>query len=314
MVTLLMIDRLSSQSPRRRMRRILCHETGCQPVTVKKFYVGFQRAEHQDDLPRELAADIMGGFTVEAPPLIQFGEYHYQLLAQSIGRGIYRGEFKRFGHDDLPHAGIPNGREREIELDPDENTIERNYFLFFQDRKLLIWQENRRASSTTMLSRYMSAVFNHTVTFPPLLTPDAHRAFLLGNHRPKVIEFSVARPVNPAMYQGAGESDRILRIIGGLDGMSGTFRISANSMGVKGRLLDAARAIGLGNDLAQSGLASKVRLELEGVDHPIDLLSDRLRVRIEVEMNGRYPDPFGMYAELERARADVAEELHEILG
>lgn len=256
----------------------------------------------------------MEPFTGAAPPLVRFGEYHYQLIAERIGRGSYRGEFKRFGHDDLPHAGVPNGPEREIELDPEENTIERNYFLFFQGGKLLVWQENRRASSTGLLSKYLSSVFNHTVTFPPLLTPDAHRAFLLGNHRPKVIEFSVARPRNAEMYHGTEESERVLRLIAGLGGMSGSFRISANTLGIKGRLLDAARALGLGNDLAESGLASKVRLELEGVDHPIDLISDRLRVRIEVEMNGRYPDPFGMYAELERARAEVAGELREILG
>lgn len=281
---------------------------------MKRFYAAFYRAEHQPDLPVHISSDVFGMFADDDPRVIDRGPYRYELRAERIATGCYRGELKRYGNDDLPHAGKPRGHERELDLEDEEMTIERNYFLFFQDKKVLAWQENRRASTTAVLSRYVSDVLGHAINFAPLLTLDATRAVLLKKHLPKVIEFSVARPTNPQMFQGAGDSERIIRLIAGLDGMSGSFRISANSVGVGGRFLDAVRAVKLGNELAESGYARMVRLELEGLDHPIDLITDRLRTRIEVEMLGRYPDRVSMFAALQAARDDCAEELAAILG
>lgn len=280
---------------------------------MKRFYAAFYRAEHQPDLPAHIASDLFGAFADNDPRVIDFGEYRYELLVERIAAGRYRGELKRFGNDDLPHAGKPRGHERELDLEAEEMTIERNYFLFSQDKKVLTWQENRRASTSSILSRYVSSVLGHTINFVPMLTQEATRAVMLANHKPKVIEFSVARPTNPQMYAGAGDSEQILRLIAGLNGLSGTFRISANSIGVGGKFLDAARSIALAMNLAESGYARRVRLELDGLDHPIDLITDRLRTRIEVEMLGRYPNQLSMYAALQKARDDCAEELAAML-
>jgi hypothetical protein len=281
---------------------------------MKRFYAALYQAEHQPDLPPHVEGDLLGRFADNEPQVIARGDYRYELIVERIAPGRYRGELKRYGNDDLPHAGRPRGHERELELSEEEMTIERNYFLFHQDTKVLTWQENRRASSTTMLSRYVSDVLGFTVTFAPLLTQEATRAFLLQRHRPKVIEFSVARPLNPSMYEGTGESERILRLIAGLDGLTGSFRISANSVGIAGRVLDAARVFRLGNELVESGHARKVRLELEGLNHPIDLITDRLRTKIEVEMAGRYPARHSVFAALQAAREELSQELTAILG
>lgn len=280
----------------------------------KSFIAAFHQVQHQNDIPPQLADDVMAPFTVLEPRVIKFGEYHYQLLAQRIAPGAYRGEFKRYGQDDLPHAGAPNREEREFEMEPEESTIERNRFLFFQDRKLLVWQENRRASSIQTLSRYLSTATGFVFTLPSLLTSEAHLRLLLGRHKAKAIEVRVARPLNPEMYRGLGDTERVLELIGGLGGMSANLRISANSQGVRGRFLDAARALGLARGLVDSGCAKTARFDLEGIDYPIDLIADRLRTRFEVEMNGRYPNPAQVYAKLENARAEVGDELVAILG
>lgn len=228
--------------------------------------------------------------------------------------GIFHGQLKRYGRDDLPHAGTPDGLERELEMAEEEMTIERNYFIFYQHRKLLVWQENRRASSVQMLGKYLSTTLGHTVSFPPIMTMEDTRAMMLQNHAPKLLEFTVARPLNPAMYDAADDSQRVMEMLAGLGALSGSFRISANRMGVRGRVLDAARTIALGNALVDSGQARRVKLALEGVEHPIDLIHDRLRGKANVEMNGRYPVPASIIHELVGAKDDAEEQLQGILG
>jgi len=285
-----------------------------EPAPVKRYRVSFYQASHSNDVTPELAADLLAPIADGDAPVLTFGRYHYKLVLTRVAAGCYKGEVKRYGEDDLPHAGTLDGDERELELEDFEKTIERNYFLFFQGRKLLVWQENRRASSASLLGRYLTQALGQTISFAPVMTPEVTREFLLGTYKPKAIQFAVARPMNPDMFLDAGETDRILRIIAGLDGLSGTFRISANAPGIKGRLLNAARALELGNSLISSGQAHMVRLEMHDLDHPIDLIADRLKDNIEVEMAGRYPHPPSVYSQLQAAKDRMEVLLREVFG
>ncbi len=282
---------------------------------VKRYRVSFYQASHSNDAPTEIAADLVASIADGVAPVLTFGRYHYKLNITRMAPGCYKGEVKRYGEDDLPHAGTLDGDyERELELEHHEKTIERNYFLFFQNRKLLVWQENRRACSASLLARYLTQALGETVSFGPVMTPEVTRELLLGSYQPKAIQFAVARPMNPDMFLDAGETDRILRIIAGLDGLSGTFRISANAPGIKGRLLNAARALELGSSLIASGQAHMVRLEMHNLDHPIDLIADRLKGNIDVEMAGRYPAKHSVYSQLQAAKDRVEPILQEMFG
>jgi len=286
-------------------------------MAVKRYNVSFFQPHVGADAPPALQrGDFFSAFLADSP-LLEAGPYKYRLVVNQVGRDVFRGEFKRFGHDDLPHAGRPDNREdaeRELEMAEDEMTIERNHFLYYRRRRVLVWQENRRASQVAQLGRYLSDLLGHTVAFNPIMTAEATRAMMLEEHAPKAIEFTVARPLNAAMYDPHDESARVLDLLSGLNALSGSFRISANKQGVRGRLLDAARALRLGTSLVESGQARRVKLELEGVDHPIDLVADRLRGRALVEMLGRYPVTASIYSELDRIHNDCEAELNAILG
>jgi len=286
-------------------------------MPLKRYNVSFFQPHVGADAPGALQrGDIFSAFLAESP-LLDVESHKYRVVVDQVGRDVFRGELKRFGHDDLPHAGRPEGREdaeRELEMAEDEMTIERNHFLYFRRRRVLVWQENRRASFVVQLGRYLSDVLGHTVSLNPIMTAEATRTMMLEEHAPKALEFTVARPLNPAMYDPRDESARIMDLLAGLNALSGSFRISANSQGIRGQLLDAARTIRLGNSLVESGRAKRVRLELEGVDHPIDLIADRLRGRAMVEMRGRYPLAASIYSELDRIYNDSEAELNMILG
>ncbi|MBR8163028.1 hypothetical protein KDW98_17850 [Burkholderia vietnamiensis] len=280
----------------------------------RKYRVGLYQATLQQDVPADIAGSLFGRFEANAPTVQQYGEVSYHLSIAHVGNGIYRGELKRYANDDLPHAGVPNGHERELEMDAHEMTIDRNYFLYYQHRQLIVWQENRRGGPVSALARYLSSCFNTTIAFYPVMTREATVNLLLQDHRPKALEFTVARPLNPELYRNAGDTNRVMTLLAGLGGLTGTFRISANGRGVRGNLLDAARALGLGRELVASGQASKVRLEVEDMDHPIDLLADRLKGAVTVNAVGRYPIADDLYAALSEVKDDFEPELIGIFG
>ncbi|MBK1821300.1 DUF6731 family protein [Burkholderia orbicola] len=280
----------------------------------KKYRVSLYQATLQDDVPADIAGDLFGRFLGTEPVVQQYGDVSYHLSVASIGHGIYRGELKRYANDDLPHAGVPNGHERELEMEAHEMTIERNHFIYYQNRKLIVWQENRRAGPVSALARYISSCLDTTIAFYPVMTQEATINLLLQNHRPKALEFTVARPLNPAIYQNAGDANHVMSLLAGLGGLTGSFRISANARGVRGKLLEAGRALALGRELVASGQASAVRLEVEDMDHPIDLLADRLKSTVTVNTVGRYPIPDDIYAELANVKADFEPELIGIFG
>lgn len=280
----------------------------------KQFSASFYQANLSNDVAPDLAADLLGPIVGNGGRVISMGRYHYRAEIVRMAPGCYKGELKRYGEDDLPHAGTPDGVERELHLDAEEKTIERNFFLYFQNRKLLVWQENRRASSAASFGRYLTTVLGETIAFSPVMTPEATRQLILGNYRPKAIQFSVARPLNPEMYANAGEANQVLRIIAGLNGMTGSFRISANAPGIRGRFLNAVSALGLGQQLVASGQASAVRIEMEGLAHPIDLISDRLKDKIHVDMAGRYPYGPSVYHELQVVKDRFEPVLRELFG
>jgi hypothetical protein len=283
-------------------------------VPRKKYRVSIYQASLQNGAPVDIADDLFNRFILNDPIVQEYGDVSYHLVIRRLGPGIYRGELKRYGNDDLPHAGVPQGPERELEMAAHEMTIERNYFIYYQYRRIIVWQENRRAGPVSALSRYMSHLLNHTIAFYPVMTREATINLLLQNHRPKVLDFTVARPLNPALYRNVGDTNRVMELLAGLGGLTGSFRISANGRGVRGKLLDAARTLMLGRELVASGTASKVRLEVEDIEHPIDLLADRLKTAVTVDTVGRYPIPADIFAALGHVKDEFENELNGIFG
>lgn len=284
------------------------------PQNTRNVSVGFYTCGlNDDDAARPGAADLLAPLVGGAARTIQLRGTPCILVAQPVGQA-YRAEFKRYRNDALPHAGRPGGAERELGLDPDEWLLHRNHFLFFPRKRLVVWQENRLSAPVDLLGSYLTEALGFTVSIDPVMTSQATRELLLGRLRPRSLEFSVTTPRNPAMFPADREDGQIMRILAGLQGLTASFRISANGRGVRGRVLDAARALALGNSLVDNGLAQTAKIHLEEMNHPIDLLADRLRTRVEVEMAGKYPQRESMFAELERARVDNQDELEAILG
>ena len=62
------------------------------------------------------------------------------------------------------------------------------------------------------------------------------------------------------------------------------------------------------------GDVTAAKIKLDGIEHPVDLIADRLVTTRKVKMVGRYPDEDEMYEALLDAKDKFEPELSEYFG
>lgn len=233
------------------------------------------------------------------------------------GASSFTGVLAKFRTDDFPHIAAPGRQEREIVVGDDEGLIEKNHFLYFRKREMLVWQCNQQASTVAKLGDVLSEEANETVVFQPIFQPDAVRRLMRGEVVPRSLELSIAKPTNADFYP-KNEWSRQLFSMMQLSG-GARFKLVLTSdqrsrdpeqKSLAGRIKSAVR------ELVAKEMVTVARFQVEddGVVHPLDLIEDRISTRQSVEMDGRYPAQGAMYAALRRARDEQQGALNDFFG
>jgi hypothetical protein len=279
-----------------------------------KFYAGTIGADGDH---ATIAAAFLALQARQAPYILQEGESSYLVkdLETWNHNRSFRGVFAKVRMTGLPHVGDTAGAEQELDLQPTEGLLEKNHFIFTARRELLSYQENFYGPSTAMLGRYLTRFVRTAIDFGPVIKADAMRRFMNGNTELKKLELSIARPTNPAAFPANDFSQPMLDLMHTSDSMTLQLQLSANGPGQRGNSL-APEVKNLVRTLIQRNAvkSAKATVQEEGTMVPLDLISDRIAVRKDVEMDGRYPVPQSVYAALDEARTDVAAELNEYFG
>jgi hypothetical protein len=94
--------------------------------------------------------------------------------------------------------------------------VEKNHFLFYADRNLLVYQRNSSGSHYSRFQRYAKLSTGANIAFEPILTTDAY-ARLLNGADARVIDVSFQQPKDPAMYKDMFMSDavKLVKKVGG---------------------------------------------------------------------------------------------------
>lgn len=232
----------------------------------------------------------------------------------------YKGVLGKHRKNNLPHAAIAGGAERELPLAENENLLEKTYFVYYSEYSLLIIQRNRFCVNWQVIGAYLSPN-NYITTLNPIIEP-ANLAWLAnGNVQVKSAQITIARPRNPELLRDI-EHDFNNSIMAALNGtrsatMNLVFRGDARSDNPEERYLDNSFKRAL-RELQATLEVKKLNLVTEHqetrIEHPIDLVSDRLSYYTAVEMNGRYPNALEMWGSLEAARQAKNDELINFFG
>ncbi|WP_136512922.1 DUF6731 family protein [Geomonas edaphica] len=230
----------------------------------------------------------------------------------------FRGIIGKYRRSQLPHAAVPGGDERELELNADEHLVEKSYFKFFSDYSLLVLQRNHFAVGPVYLGMYLS-INGYTTILNPVIEPADLQMLMRNTTQVRNIKMTIARPVNPELFQNI-EHDFTNSIIASLNSSnSASINISLRGDGhsldptkryLERSLKNAILEIKRNFDLKKANIG----LEENGVVHPVDLVTDRLATTKDIQMVGRYPSAVDMWDGLREARQVKEVELVAYFG
>lgn len=231
--------------------------------------------------------------------------------------GVIAGVFAKIRKDQLPHAGRTGQQERELDLEADEGLVEKNHFLAYRDRDLLVMQANRHAGTAIALGHYLGSFAGHSVAFDPVLQPDAMEKLMRGDLHPVRVEAGFARPTNPELYPEDNWSEQFMNLLSGAGGSYVKLTINSDNSDnedtnkLKDVMRHAWRSI---KDMPKVRTLKMDMANEDGFVYPIDLIADRLKDKITIDVRGRYPIESHMFTEMATAKEGVNDSLDRIFG
>jgi hypothetical protein len=209
------------------------------------------------------------------------GEHFQVRNLVRVGR-FWRGAFARL-REEAPHVIGRADVEREITLEDGERVLEKSYFLYYEDTDILVFQMSRNVGYLSRFAIYWSRLLDGLyVDFPPAVNVSRLEEILQTGVRE--VNFTYARAPG-ALEHGPRWTQRAMEMLRPVHGAVGKFTLRAPRGEILGgHIGDLVRWAASGGDVRRA----KVLLQDER--DPIDLFIEPIKVRIDVELNGRYPD------------------------
>lgn len=285
-------------------------------MTSKTYSVGFYSGMHGDrDHEEEISTCLRSWSSGEQPPAVNIGSYKYK-IKNLVGYqgGLIRGVFAKFRHDDLPNIGGADDAERPIELNNEEGLIEKNHFLYDCSNEVLVFQQNGHASTVGRFAEYITQAKDVTSAFNPIIQPDAMRRLLSGNTKPVQMELSVAAPDNPALMRGTAFTKNLMKTMTESGARTINLKMSIGRTRNDYLQMDVVQGVAEFFNHAPVKVARFKMEDTNGQDHLIDLVADRIKASIIVEMQGRYPNSENIFSKLAEVRREHAASIAEVIG
>lgn len=216
-------------------------------------------------------------------------------LKEDRDRGVIFGRFRKIRTTDLPAIGEVGREAEELDLE-NKGLIDQNFFALFEQHSLLLWQVNNHANGTSQFRGFLEKHLGVSVTTDPLLQRGAIERLLASESEFSKIELTLPRPTNPDLFFEEDFSKEALAMLSASNGDSIKIIITTDGRlkqkrGIVNRL---KRSLA---ELSEDGDARVARVVAteDGIEHPIDLIADRIRTTVEVDHDGKYPPVNDMY-------------------
>ncbi|WP_249976044.1 DUF6731 family protein [Vreelandella olivaria] len=278
------------------------------------FFSGLHHSEDSDFCIFSILAEIG---ELDVTPHYRLGSFDYQLRSLLQSGNTIKGVLAKFRTSDLPHAGSPDGTERELGLEASEGLIEKNHFIVKKDKCVIVFQRNGHAARVGRLSEYLTCYTGETIVFNPILQKDSVERLLDDNLKPISLELSYATPTNPDLFPEDDWGKKMAMLSDMANGSRIRVSLSADRRSsdsdkhsLTKRIKDSVAA--LANDRRTT--VARVKLTDDVYDYPIDLIADRMTTDKGVEMRGRYPVLDSMFSALQEAYSERKGDINEIFG
>ncbi|MBF0132023.1 MAG: hypothetical protein HQL75_05495 [Magnetococcales bacterium] len=220
---------------------------------------------------------------------------------------FYQGIFGTLRDNHLPHIVSKNSdAEKPINMEPDENLIEKNYFLYSCKREVLAYQANGHGSYAGRLAKYISKVAGQEIILAPVLNNDSARRLMEGDGQAKSIEFSFSWS-SPDVFNNKKTrmTEDLFKTLSKTEGA----RLKMKITPPRGKFLSRDMKTFVQDILSSDVKTTIAKLTIENEDgmlHPVDLVASRLIARKQVKMAGRYPDLHEMFSKLYESLSEIS--------
>lgn len=209
--------------------------------------------------------------------------------------------------DDAPHIGTPRGVDKEISLLQNEHILEKSFILYSKAYKAFALQSSQSfRSPSCFLEVINNQGLNDNVITSVVLGNSADSR--LKNNASNIAKFVVAI-ANPTSKKANTSDDWGTDLLSIGDGATGRLEVIIQG-DMRGNMQQPLKA----------GLVEKIKKSIKFGDYDkaiattstgedIDIINDRLRAKIEVDMLGRYPAQRSVQDELIRVFHNQSNEL-----
>ncbi len=228
----------------------------------------------------------------------------------------FTGQFRKFRMSDLPEVGRAGQPAAQLSLPRNSGIVERNFFIYYERFQLVGWVNNGHANTAMQFARFLSTLWGATVRANPVLQPDAVRRLLRGGVEIKRMTVTIPRPANPDAYPNDDFSRETIEMLNrsGADSMHLMLTTDARRGDTAGHLANRMKRT-LSELAAFGATTAKAVVFDDGMEHPIDLIADRISSSQEIEHDdGRYPPAASMYQLIDAARQESDDALIEYFG
>lgn len=230
-------------------------------------------------------------------------------------KNYWFGQFRKYRVDQLPAFARFGEDETEIKLDDGQGMIERNCFIFFPDRNVLIWQHDAHANHPERFADFLSTISGDKIEVAPVLTKSALLRLMNSQTEALKFDISVARPTAPSMYNENKFTENLFSLMenSGADlfNLMGGVDLRSKDGGFLTGLVKRGLAT-----LVSSGAAKKAKVLVldECKREWLDLITDRVKTSRQVEADKKSIPFVTMIDMLESVYDEKREVLDEILG
>ena len=248
-------------------------------------------------------------------PAIEIGAYMRELWELKLDTRVVRGQFRKFRMTDLPEIGRLGGEAEQMHLAENQGLIEKNYFALYKRHSLLAWHTNGHGNTPTQFAKMLSKALGTSVEANPLIQANGLKRLMRGDVVVRSLELSIPRPRDTEYYPDEVFSQHLFDAMGEADG--DRIRVSITTDGrVSARPQLGTRVKRALKELVSDQAASTARIQAieDGIEHPIDLIADRITSTQEIEHEGRYPSPNAIYGAIDNALDEEQAAIDAVLG
>lgn len=241
------------------------------------------------------------------------------MLAKVWGGAAYAAQLRKFRVNDVPTLASRGAADVPITLPPNGGITERNTFVFIPQHQVVLWQTDRHGSSVRTLQKLIAQLASSRCRADPVLKADAYQRLITGNSILKRVEMTVARPTNTQFHPRNAWSRDILKALktGGGDALKVEAAVDGRKAPSSQHSLKNLRLLRGVRELIDEGLAKRAVVTLQGdsIEHPIDLLAERITGEAVVNWPSGDPPFSAVLAALQGAwNDDIRDAVEQIFG